>query len=176
MKKIIGGIITLVIGGTVYSFSQADLAKNLSKDTGLTQQEAQQYVNGIKKEDLASFDKIGSEFISDGQKAVEGANSVDCVNYTYKWESDNLSCEEGKSQLNTIGNDEITLGNEYQVLNTDKATKDDMTLAIRDIDTVNADLSLDITTTILDQSTIDSIKKSNDYNKALLETALESKQ
>lgn len=174
MKKILGAVITLVIGGTVFSFSQADLVKNFSKDTGLTQQEAQQYVNGIKKEDLQSFDKIGSEFITDGQKLVEDANNIDCINYTYKWESSNLNCEEGKSQLNTIGNDEITLGNEYGVLNTKNATKDDMSLTIKDIDAVNADLGLEMTTAILDQSNIDDIKKTNDYNKALLETALQS--
>lgn len=175
MKKIIGAVITLVIGGTVFTFSQADLVKNFSKDTGLTQQEAQQYVNGIKKEDLQSFDKIGAGLISDGQTLVNDANNIDCVNYTYKWESDNLSCEKGKSQLYTVGNDEITLGNEYEILNTDKATKDDMSLAIKDIDTVNADLGLEITTAILSPSTIDENRKTNDYNKALLETALQSK-
>ena len=76
MKKIIGTVITLVIGGTVYTFSQADVVKNFSKDTGLTQQEAEQYVSEIKDEDLASFGEIGSDFISDGQDIVKAAKSV----------------------------------------------------------------------------------------------------
>ena len=176
MKKIIGTIITLVIGGTVFTFSQADVVKNFSKDTGLTQQEAQQYVDGIKKEDLQSFDKTGTDLASQGQHIVEKANEIDCVNYTYKWESDSLNCEEGKFQLNTIGNDEITLGNEYKVLDAQKATKDDMSLVIRDIDTSNSDLDLGITSAILDPSTIESLKKTNNYNKALLQSALDSKR
>ncbi|MGH7245312.1 MAG: hypothetical protein ACREBJ_00760 [Nitrosotalea sp.] len=174
MKKIIGTIITLVIGGAVFTFSQADVVKNFSKDTGLTQQEAQQYVNGIKKEDLQSFDKIGSEFISDGQTVIEYTNKIDCVNYTYKWESDSLSCEEGKSQLNTISNDEIALGNAYKILDTEKATKDDMSLVIKDIETNNYDLQLGIVSAILNPSTIDGLKKRNSYNEALLQSALNS--
>ncbi len=175
MKKIIGAIITLVIGGTVYTFSQADLVKNFSKDTGLSQQEAQQYVNGIKKEDLQSFDKIGSEFISQGQQIEQLTNKIDCANYTYKWVSDNLSCEEGKNELNTIGNNEIDLGNAYKILDTDKATKNDMSSAIKDIDTLNSDFELGIATALLDQKIIEDTKKTNSYNKALLESALNSK-
>ncbi|HSW96405.1 MAG TPA: hypothetical protein VLF89_01115 [Candidatus Saccharimonadales bacterium] len=176
MKKIVGSIITLVIGGTVFSFSQADVVKNFSKNSGLTQQEAQQYVDGLKKEDLQSFDKIGSEMISDGQQVVEASDKIDCVNYTYKWVSDSLSCEEGKAQLYTDGNDEIALGNAYKELDTKKATKEDMSLVISDIDTFNSDLESGVVSEILGPSTIDEMKKSNNYNKALLQSALDSKR
>jgi len=174
MKKVVGTIITLVIGGVVFTFSQADVVKNFSKDTGLSQQEAQQYVNNIKKEDLASFDKIGSDFISFGQNVEKMANGIDCNNYTYKWESNNLSCEEGKSQVYTLGVNEVDLGDAYKVLDTKTATKDDMSLVIRDIDTLNADLGLDVVTSLLDQSFIGELKKENSYNKALIEAALDS--
>lgn len=174
MKKIIGGIITLVIGGTIYSFSQVDVAKNFAKYTGLTQQEAQQYVEGIKKEDMAEWDTIGSNFISDGQKLIEMANNIDCDKYQYKWESNTLNCEEGKSQIEKVGNSSINLGKAYKVLDTKEATKNDISTTISEIDRYNSDLDLSIVTAILDQQTIDKEKKTNLYNKALLQTALES--
>ncbi len=174
MKKIIGAVITLVIGGTIYTFSQADVVKNFSKDTGLTQQEAEQYVSKIKDEDLVPFGEIGSDFISEGQDMVEAANDIDCVNYEYEWESYTLNCEGGKSQLKRFGNSEIVLGKAYKVLDTEEATEDDISLVIRNIDRLNNDLSLDVVTWMLDPPTIDEIKKTNSYNKALLQAALDS--
>ncbi len=174
MKKIIGAVITLVIGGTVYTFSQADVVKNFSKDTGLTQQEAEQYVSGIKDEDLAPFDEIGSDFISEGQELIEAANDIDCVNYVYEWESYTLNCEEAKSQLRRFGNNEIALGKAYRALESEEADEDEISLVIRNIDRLNSDLSLDIVTWMLDPPTIDEIRKTNSYNKALLQAALDS--
>jgi hypothetical protein len=174
MKKIIGTVITLVIGGTVYTFSQADVVKNFSKDTGLTQQEAEQYVSEIKDEDLAPFGEIGSDFISEGQDIVEAANEIDCVNYEYEWESYTLNCEEGKSQLKRFGNSEATLGRAYRALESEEAGEDEISSVIRNIDKLNSDLSLVVVTWILDPPTIDKIKKTNSYNKALLQAALDS--
>lgn len=176
MKKIIGAVITLVIGGTVYTFSQSDVAKNFAKNTGLSQQEAEQYVSNIKDEDLVAFSKIGSDFISDGQDIIKTANDIDCVNYTYEWESSTLTCNEGKSQLTRIGNSEVTLGKSYQKLDTEDATENDISLTIKNIDRLNADFGLGIVAKILDPSTIDEMKKTNSYNRALLQTALESKK
>lgn len=174
MKKIIGTVITLVIGGTAYTFSQADVVKNFSEDTGLTQQEAEQYVSEIKEEDLAPFDEIGSDFISEGQDMVAEADDIDCVNYEYEWESYTLNCEEGKSQLKKLGNSEIALGKAYKVLDTEDATEEDISSVIRNIDRHNADLELSIVTAVLDPPTIDELKKTNSYNKALLQAALDS--
>ena len=174
MKKIVGTVITLVIGGTVYTVSQADIAKNFSKDTGLTQQEAEQYVSEIKEEDLVPFGEIGSGFISEGQDLVSAAADIDCDNYYYEWESPTLTCEEGKSQLRRVGNSEIALGKAYKVLDTEEASEEDISLVIRNIDSLNRDLSLDIVTLTLDPPTIDDMKKTNSYNKALLQAALDS--
>lgn len=174
MKKIIGTVITLAIGGTVYTFSQADVAKNLSKDTGMTQQQAEQYVSEIKEEDLAPFGEIGLEFISEGQELVKAANEIDCVNYEYEWESYTLNCQEGKSQLRRFGNSEITLGMSYKALDTEDAGESEISAVIRNIDTLNNDLSLGVVTWMLDPPTINKIRNSNSYNKALLQAALDS--
>ncbi|QQG41331.1 MAG: hypothetical protein HYV90_04165 [Candidatus Woesebacteria bacterium] len=176
MKGIFKGIITIAIGGTIFTISQTDLAKNFSKETGLTQEQAQQYVENIKDEDLASFDKIGSDFVSDGKGILSTNSSIDCVNYTYEWESSVLTCQKGKSQLATIGNDEIALGQAYIKLASDSATRDDISKVISLIDRLNTDLKFEIVTSMLSPQTIDEMRKSNSYNKALLQTALESKQ
>lgn len=176
MKKIIGGVITLVIGGTIFTLSKADVAKNFSKETGLTQEQAQQYVDNVKKEDLASFDKIGADLISDGKDILSTNSGIDCVNYTYKWESASLTCQKGKSQLTMLGNDEIALGEAYTKLSSDSATRDDMSKVIKLIDSLNTDFKFEIVTSMLSPQAIDEMRKSNSYNKALLQTALESNQ
>lgn len=172
---IVGGIITLVIGGAVYSVSQADVARNFSKDTGMSQQEAQEYVKNVSEDDLVSYDQLGKDEISMGQKVLSNSNEIDCKQYTYEWESASLSCEEGKSQLKRVGNNEIALGKAYTTLASDTASKEDISLTILQIDKVNADLSLGIISKLLDSSTINETRKTNSYNKSLLQTALDSK-
>lgn len=171
---IIGGIITLVIGGTVFTVSQTDVVKNFSKNTGLSQEEAQQYIQNISKEDLVSFDKVGSDMVSDGQGILNMASSIDCVRYSYKWETSTLSCQEGKLQITRLGNDEIALGDAYKALTSDSASKNDMSSAINLIDRDNTDLNLEIVGNILDSQSIDQTRKTNSYNKAVLQSALES--
>lgn len=175
MKDIVKTVIVLTIGGTIYTFSQADVVKNFSRDTGLSQQEAEQYVSGIKEEDMAPFDEIGAEFVNEGQSLVDSAAGIDCTSYEYEWESPTMSCYEGKSQIEKIGNSEIALGNAYKIIATKEASEDDISLVISNIDILNDDLSLDIVSAILDPPTVDDIKKRNSYNKALLQAALDSK-
>jgi len=174
MKSVIKAVTILVIGGTVYTVSQADIAKNFSKDTGLTQREAEQYISEIKEEDLAPWNEVGSDFISEGQDLVRAAAGVDCVNYTYEWESYTLTCDEGKSQVKRVGNSEIALGTAYKKLDAENASEDDISAVIRNIDRLNTDFELDIVTALLDPSDIDDMKKTNSYNKALLQAALDS--
>lgn len=171
---IIGGIITLVIGGAVFTVSKADIAKNFSKDTGLSQEESQQYVENITKDDLVSYDKLGSDFISDSQDILGLSRDIDCVNYTYEWETNTLSCEVGKLQLIRIGNDEKELGNAYTTLASKSASREDISSTISLIDKLNTDFRLEIVSRILDSKTIDETRKTNSYNKALLQSALES--
>jgi len=171
---IIGGIITLAIGSAVFSVSQTDIAKNLSKDTGMSQQEAEQYVENVTEDDLVPFDEVGSSYISSGQDTLDVVSEIDCVNYSYEWETTNLSCEQAKSQLKTSGNNEIALGKAYKVLDTDLASTEDIATVIKLIDKVNKDLELEIISQIYTPAEIFEIKKGNSYNKALLQAALDS--
>jgi len=171
---IISGIITLIIGGTAYTISQADIVSNFSKDTGLSETEAQQYVESITEDELVSWDELGNNYIEEGQYTLNVAYELDCVTYEYEWESSSLTCAEGKSQLLKIGNSEIELGEAYIILNSDSATTDDISIVIGLIDKLNANYSLPIVNLILDYSTITEMKNSNSYNKAVLQAALDS--
>lgn len=172
MRKAIGGVITLVIGGTLYTVSQGDIAKNFSANTGVSQTQAEQYVNNIKPSDLASFSKIGASLVNDGNSVL--STNIDCVDYTYKWQTSSLSCEDGKSQLETVGRDEVTLGNCYEALDTNlgDSGKAKIQECISDIDSLNSDYSLPIVAVGLDSNTIADTKNSNAYNKSVLQAAL----
>lgn len=172
---IIGGIISLVIGGVVYNMSQADVAKNFSKDTGMSQEEAQQYVEKVNQDELVPFDKLGADIVSGGQDIVSTASKIDCANYSYKWETESLSCEQGKSQLRSIGNSEMALGKAYIKLSSKSASTEDIKSVIILIDKVNANLKYEVVNQMLDKATIDEMRKTNSYNRALLQTALDSK-
>ena len=173
--KIIGGIITLIIGGTVYSISQRDVVKNFSEETGLSEEEAEQYIESIPDDELVSFEEIGWGLITEGQDILGMVQEIDCVNYYYDWESEALSCEEGKSQLKIFGEDEIELGEAYKFLSSDSASTTDIQAVIELIDKNNENYSLEIISRLVDGSDIDESIKTNLYNKALLQTALDSK-
>ncbi|PIR62389.1 MAG: hypothetical protein COU65_03475 [Candidatus Pacebacteria bacterium CG10_big_fil_rev_8_21_14_0_10_42_12] len=175
MKSVIKAVTVLVIGGTIYSASQTDIVDNFSKDTGLTQQEAEQYVSEISEEDLFSFSEIGSDFIEEGQELVGFAAEIDCDNYYYEWETSTLTCEQGKYQIKKFGNSEIILGRAYKVLDTEDASEEDIRWVIKNIDKLNKDFELEIISSVLDPPTIVDLKKTNSYNKALLTAALDSK-
>lgn len=171
---VIGGVITLLVGGTAYTISQTDVANNFANDTGLTQEQAEQYVNNIKEEDTATWDTIGSAFIVDGQGILEASKEIDCENYEYGWESASLSCLAGKLQMDKIANSSILLGKAFKKLDVDGATKDDMRETIVLIDQMNSNLALEVVTSLLSASEIDEMKKTNSYNKSLLKTIIET--
>ena len=171
---VIAGIITLIIGGTVYSVSQADIVSKFSEETGMSQKEAEQYVENIPDDELVSFDELGSGIITKGQDILSIASEIDCVNYYYEWETDTLSCEEGKSQIKEFGESEIALGKAYKVLSSESASTEDIYSVIWLIDRVNENYSLEIIIELLDYSEIDEAIKTNLYNKALLQAALDS--
>ena len=172
-KAIIGGIITLVIGGTGYTISQSDVVSNFAKNTGMSQQQAQQYVNNSQN-NLASFSKVGQDFVSDGNSLLN--TSIDCQNYTYEWVTSSLSCEEGKSDLQTIGNDEVQLGYCYQALGTDlgSASRSKISECINDIDAVDTSYDLPLAVSVIGSSKITDLKNNNLYNKSVLQSALNS--
>jgi len=171
---ITGTVVTILIGGTVFTVSQTDIIQNFAEDTGLTQEQAEQYINAIPENELATFDQVGSDFIVEGQEILNIANEIDCVNYEYEWESTTLSCFEGKTQLDKLARDTNSLGQAYIKLGSDSASEDDISATIRLIDQLNSDYQFEIVSFILDWSTIDETKKANSYNKALLKSALES--
>lgn len=171
---ITGGIITLVIGGTTYSFSQQDVANNMANDTGMTQEQAEQYVNQVTEEDMVPYDELGTDFVTEGQEWLKVASEIDCVNYEYEWESASLSCPEGKTQIREYGQDSIAVGRAYQALSLESATDSDISHAILVIDDLNSDLTFPAILWMYEPADIEEIKNTNSYNKALLETALES--
>ena len=109
---VVGTVITIVIGGTVYTINQEDVVQNFADDTGLTQQQAEQYINEIPEEELGSFDEIGRGELTYGQELLTNTNEIDCVNYEYEWESATLSCSKGKTQLEKLAKDNI---DDYQI-------------------------------------------------------------
>lgn len=172
---VIGGIIALVIGGTSFAVSKTDIIDNFSNETGLTHQEAKQYVESAQN-DLASFSVIGSKLVDDGNLVLNTANSLDCINYTYPWESNNLSCSNGKFQMQTISNNEISLGNCYKALATDLGSeaKTKMGECIVDIDRLNSNYDMQIVSKLLEPTDLAESKKSNSYNKSVLQAALKA--
>ena len=173
-EAVFGTIITVVIGGTAYTVNKEDVVDNFADDTGLSQQQAEEYVNNVGEEDLIPYDKLGADYFTDGNDVLSSANDIDCVDYEYEWESPTLECEEGKDQLEEFGRDEIALGNAYIKLSSDSASRSDITSTISILNEVNLNYNFEIVEFILDSATISENKKSNSFNKATLEAALES--
>ena len=168
-----GAAVTLVIGGTTYTLTQTDMVNNFSKDTGMSQQQATEYVENIKEEDLVSYDELGNGIISDSEELLRFAAEIDCANYQYEWETSALTCQDGKTQLTETGNDEKALGESYKRLAVDTASKGDMSTTINLIDEVNVDYDFPVIRATLEPEDIKEVKTTNSYNKALLQTALE---
>ena len=173
-EAVVGGVLTVIIGGTAYTINKEDVVNNFADDTGLTQQQAEDYVNSVDEEDLIPYDKLGADYVTDGNEVLSSAGDIDCANYDYEWETPTLSCEEGKDQLEELGRDEIDLGNAYIKLSSESATSADITATINILDEVNDNYEFEIVDFILDANTISESKKSNSYNKATLEAALKS--
>ena len=173
-KAVVGGVITLVIGGSAYTINKTDIAKNFAEDTGMSQQQAEQFVNNMDDEDLVPFDELGDDYIDEGQGVINYSVEIDCVNYQYEWETYSLSCSQGKSQMSQIGRDMVALGKSYKILGSDSADRSDISNAITLIDKLSFDYKLPIVYAVLDKATVTEMQNNNSYNKALLKTALES--
>ena len=176
IKNIIaGGAITLLVGGGAYTFSQQDLVDNFAEDSGLTQEQAEQYINNIPEDELGTWNEIGSLLLETSKETLVYANDVDCVNYEYEWESSSITCYNGKAHLQKMGTAEQTLGYAFMELDSDSATETDMNITINYIDQLNSLYDNRITRSmILDQAVVDEMIMTNSYNKSLLTAALES--
>ena len=173
VKNIVGAVITVAIGGTVYTVSQTDIVDNFAKDTGLSQQESKEYVEKTK-DSLVSWDKVGDALIADATSAYADISTIDCVNYTYDWVTPLLTCEQGKAQINKMANDEMKLGNAYKKLSNDSSTKEDIPPVIVLIDVMNKDYELSLVTKMMGADFISESKRTNSYNKATLQAVLNS--
>lgn len=171
---IVKGVVTVVIGGTVYTVNQTDIIDNFARDTGMTQQQAEQYVNGISEDELVTYDELGDYYIDDGRWIVSEADKINCQEYTYDWESTTLSCETGKAQYRKIGNDEILLGESYEIIGSDEASDNDVTKTIERIDILNDDFDLEMIVNVLAPADLEDMKNTNSYNKATLKAAMDS--
>ena len=169
-----GTVITLLIGGTAYTVSQTDVIRNFADNTGLTQEQAEQYIDEISEDELSSFGDEGSELIDWGQELLSGVSEVDCVNHEYEWETPTLSCVEGKAQLRQVGSNIVALGQAYKKLDSESGSIDDIPETIRLIDQQTSDYQLEIFSWIFTPSETDYNIKTNLYNKAILQAILES--
>lgn len=177
VKEIIaGGVVTLVIGGTAYTVNQQDVVNNFANDTGLSEQQASEYVNSVKEEDLVEYDELGQSYIDGGNEYLSTAESIDCDNYEYEWQTSTLPCPVGKQQLAELGRDEVSLGESYIKLSAPDAQKTDINKTISLLSEVNANYALEIAINIYETTDLEEITNTNSYNKALLEAALQSEQ
>ena len=173
-KFAIGTIITLVVGGTAYSFTQEDVINNFAQDTGLSQEQAARYVSGMSEDELDTWENVGDEMMKEGQEVLIAASEIDCINYEYEWQSATLSCSQGKTQLTTLGQSSLDLGRSYIRLSSENATPADMQQTIQYIDALNATLRSEIVIANFTQADIEYIRNGNSYNKAVLQAALGS--
>lgn len=175
VKDLVAGVaVTLVIGGTAFTVSQTDVIDNFAEDTGMSQQQAEEYVKGVDDSDLVAFSELGDDHIEEGEEISRVAAGMDCVNYEYEWETPSLSCQTGKAQLSQIGQTLVDLGRSYKKLDSESASELDMRNTIRLLDELNAAYDSDIVASAISASEVTESKRINSYNKSLLKAALES--
>lgn len=170
LSVFIGIIVILAIVG---SLMPSDTSQHISENTGLSKDQA----NAIEKEaqkNLASFLEVGNSYIKNGESVLNSAQSIDCANYSYKFENAGIRCQTGKSEQQAMGNDEVTLGNCYKNLSQDGSyTTANIQQCITNIDSVIGDWNMTIVNYMYDSSTITSQKNALAYNKATLQSAID---
>ena len=172
-RAIVGVVITAVIGGTTYTISQSDEVKNFSKNSGLSQENAQKYVE-TNKNSLASFEKVGGDLVAESANVSGKALAIDCVNYRYTWETASLGCDEGKSEIQDFASTELNLGQCYLDLGTDLGSIANQRIkeCIRGIERYDAGLELPIVRKFLSAQELLDAHRTNQYNKAVLQSAI----
>lgn len=177
LRNIIGGtVITLIIGGTAFSVSQTDIVDNFATNTGLSQEQAEQYVDSINQADLLDYDELGDIFVEDGNEMLKYVAEIDCVNFEYEWESTSLSCSEGKKQFEKIALDSIALGESYKKLSEDEGIKANILKSIELIDVLSADYEFEFAVKVLDPELIEEEVTTHLYNKSVLQAVLQSEE
>ncbi len=110
------------------------------------------------------------------QKDCKHLAQTMCIKFEYTWETESVTCEDSKSELIALGWSEVRLGNAYKVLATSSATSQDIAAVITYIDTVNKGLNTEVVRSTIDEQTLSELKQTNSFNKALLQSALDSKE
>lgn len=173
----LGAAVTVIIGGSAYTISQTDVIDNFADDTGISQQEAENYITSISEDELFSFTEIGEGLVEEGNETISAANNIDCLNYEYEWQTYSLSCEQGRSQLMEIGEDEVAVGMAYlrmEESETDVELNGRITTAISKIDKLNVSYDYPIMYAMLTTADVQDYKNTNSYNKAVLQTVQDS--
>lgn len=172
---VVGGVLTVIVGGTAYTVSQADIIDNLANETGMTQQEAKEYAEKAEKEGLVEWTEVGNSHIEEGKAALDLADQLDCNQYEYEWETATLSCSQAIVQLRTYGNNSVSLGNSYKKLDNDSSGIPEINATIRHIDTLTSSLQFEIIRSVLDASQLTEMRNINAYNKSVLKAVLDSR-
>lgn len=175
IRRFVVGILIIVIGGTACTVGQKEIVNNFSEETGMTEQESQEYIENISEDELISFYELSEEHISTGQEVFKIVTELDCDNYIYEWETETLSCIKGMSQLIIFGGRNLDLGEIYKVLGTGQTFTKNYEEAIALIDLVNESLSSEILVALLGEKSIEEMILSNLYNKAILQTEVEER-
>lgn len=174
-KKIVSGIVSvLVIGGVGYAISQSKLVDNFSKETGMSQQEAEEYVKNVKEEDLLGAKELGESYIRHSQETQKTNDEIDCATSTIDFAEDfGTDCVTVKAELTKLRRAEEKIGQAYIKLADDKADRTDTQNVINALDEYVAIIKKPIFSNIFTEESIDDLIKTTAYNKSLLVTALQ---
>ena len=160
----------IVLFGTACDSSQKAVVKNFSEETGMTQQESQQYIENISEDELISYYELSKSHTATGEEIFNIVLELDCDNYIYEWETLTLSCLKGMSELVTFGNINTNLGEIFKVMGDGYSFTKDYKEAITLIDKLNESLKSEIMVALLDENIIEEMIKTNLYNKSIIQT------
>ena len=174
-ETVTGALIVLILGGSSFAVSQTDVLNNFANETGMSQTEAEKYAEDTKDQ-AATFTEIGNDTVKAGNDILTEAAAIDCETYMYEWEGSGLSCNDGKTQLTTLGNSEVTVGNCFLKLDEDLGAQANSKISecIGNLDASTAGYKLPMSAKVYDATEIEEIVKNNAFNKSVLKTALES--
>ncbi len=175
LKNIVGGgIITLIVGGAAFTFNQQDVIDNFANETGISQKQAEEYVNNISEDELVTWVEIADQLTLSSEDTTQVNNEINCVSYEYEWETTTLTCSLAKEQLRQIADTELALSRAYRELESEDASEVEINSVISLLDRLNSDYKLEAAITLFDTAMLAEIEMTNIYNKSVLKAALES--
>jgi len=174
IKNIIGGgIITLVIGGAAFTFTQEDLTNNFVQETGFTEEQAEEYINDIEEDDWITFTEFGEDYLLESLYTLDILEDLDCEEVEYEWETDGFTCDIAEEQIIEISEAESALGKNLIQLDSPDADTEDIEVTIAGFDAVNDSYRTQAATVLFDEEFVSDTITNNSFNKALLLSGLE---